>query len=79
MSVDPYRYHKWSSGSYPSSACLCQAFLGIVFVGVFCCYFRGYIKISMAFDIFLSFVFHDINGCSYSFKMKHDNRSFPVV
>ena len=63
MSVDPYRYHKWSSGSYPSSACLCQAFLGIVFVGVFCCYFRGYIKISMAFDIFLSFVFHDINGC----------------
>ena len=25
----------------------------------------------MAFDVFLSFVFHDINGCSYSFKMKH--------
>ena len=26
---------------------------------------------STAFDFFLSFVFHDINGCSYSFKMKH--------
>ena len=23
----------------------------------------------MVFDFFLSFVFHDINGCSYSFKM----------
>ena len=43
--------------------------------GVFCCCFRGYIKISMAFDFFICLSFLCLS-CSYLFKIKHDNRSF---
>ena len=35
-----------------SSACPCSVFSRLFFVCVFCCCFRGYIKISMAFDLF---------------------------
>ena len=42
----------------PRLPALVQSFLGI-FVVVFCCCFRGYIKISTSFDFFLSFVFHE--------------------
>ena len=76
MSVDlTYRYHKWSCELYPSCTCRCSVFSRHFFCDFFLC-FGGYIKISMVFDFIFAFRFHDVNGCLYSFKMKHDNRSF---
>ena len=57
----------------PRLPALVQSFFGIFFC-VLCCCFRGYNKISMAFDFFLVFRFSW--GCSCSFKMKYDSRSF---
>ena len=56
-----------------SLVCLRFFSLFSAFFFVFCCCFRGYINISMAFDFFFVFCFSW--GCSYSLKMKH-NRSF---
>ena len=41
----------------PRMPALVQFFLGVYFFCVFCCCFRSYAKITMAFDFFLSFIF----------------------
>ena len=63
----PYRYHEWSCGSYPSSACPCSVFSGHFFC-MFCCCF--------SFS-FLSFVFHEAANIYSSRNMI--TAVFPVV